>query len=73
MAAVLAAFGQATVYDDSFIGDDKSAAVWHSTSQEMRDAAAQLRAAIEGRDEAAAKSAVERLTKACDACHEAFR
>lgn len=73
MAAVLAAFGQATVYDDSFIGDDKSAAAWHAASLEMRDAAAQLCAAIEGRDEPAAKTTAGRLTKACDACHADFR
>ncbi|HEX4128719.1 MAG TPA: hypothetical protein VHZ24_01665 [Pirellulales bacterium] len=71
-ATVMAAVGQAIVFDTHEVKDEKLLPQWYTMSDEMRDACSELAAAIRSGDKTAAASASTRVQKSCDACHEVF-
>lgn len=73
MAAVLAAFAQATLMAPP---EGKSPAElnrWAGTSANWRDAAGALGQAIRDQDYPAASAVLDRMTKSCSDCHAVFR
>ena len=72
-AATLAAIAQAVIFDDEYASDAADAAQWQTLCQQMRDAAAEVNAAVHAGKADEAQAAMKRLAKNCDACHEKFR
>jgi hypothetical protein len=72
-AAVLAALGQATMYDTYGLKRDDQLDRWYQLCGQMRDRAGQLNAAIRAADKVGAEQALKELEKSCSACHTAFR
>jgi cytochrome c556 len=72
-AATLAAIAQAVMYDDEYATDPATTAQWQTLCQQMRDAAAEVNAAVHSGKADAAQAAMKRLAQNCDACHEKFR
>jgi len=72
-AAMLAAIGQAIVYDTQWARGDGGPDQWYQLCGEMRDGAGKLNAAIRAADKEGAQAALEELERSCSACHAAFR
>ncbi|MDA7979771.1 MAG: cytochrome c [Pirellulales bacterium] len=72
-AAFLAAVGHETLFAVPQDLPQELQQPWREYSIAMRDSAAALNAAARAKDEAAAKAAVEALTKSCDDCHAQIR
>lgn len=71
-AAVLAAVGQAIVFDTHEVKQPEKMDQWYAMSIEMRDAASELAGKLRATDKAGATAALGRMQKSCDACHEVF-
>lgn len=72
-AAVLAAIGQAIVYDTHEVKDLGQTDKWRQLCGEMRDISGELNAKLHAADKAGAKAALLKLAQNCDDCHKAFR
>ncbi len=72
-AATLAAIAQAVAYDDEVAKEPADAALWRTLCEQMRDAAAEVNAAIHAGSAERAQAGMQRLAQNCDACHEKFR
>ena len=72
-ASVLAAVGQAIIYDTHEVKNPDDLPKWYAMSGEMRDAFGELSRAIRAGDKTAAALAVDRVQKNCDDCHEVFQ
>ncbi len=72
-AAVLAAIGQAIVYDTHEVKDPEQTDNWYQLCGEMRDIAGELNAKLHAADKAGAEAALLKLAQNCDDCHKAFR
>ncbi|MBS0207362.1 MAG: cytochrome c [Planctomycetes bacterium] len=72
-ATVLAAVGQAIIYDTHEVKDPADLPKWYTMSAEMRDACGELSKAIRAGDKGAATAAAERVQKNCDDCHAVFQ
>jgi hypothetical protein len=72
-AAVLAAIGQAIVYDTHEVKDPEQTDNWYQLCGEMRDIAGELNAKVHAADKAGAEAALLKLAQNCDDCHKAFR
>ncbi len=73
LAAQLAAISQITSFDTDYCEDEEQEELWRKTSFMMRDGSAEVLAAVRKGDQEAAKSALEKVVKSCDACHKTFR
>ncbi len=72
-AAVLAAIGQAIVYDVNYVEDDEQTDQWYQLCGQMRDNAGELNAKLRAADKAGAEAALLKLAQNCDDCHKAFQ
>ncbi len=72
-AALLAVIGQVVSIDKTSLKEDSDAPKWRELCAAMRDEAGQVGAAVKSLDQAAAKSALERLDRSCTECHKIFR
>ena len=72
-AAVLAAIGQAIVYDTHEVKDPNQVDQWYQLCGQMRDVAGELNAKLRLADKAGAEAALLKLAQNCDDCHKAFR
>ncbi len=72
-AATLAAIAQAVMFDDEYAADADAEAQWRTLCQQMRDAAAEVNAAVHAGKADSAAAAMKRLAQNCDACHGKFR
>ena len=72
-ATTLAAIAEASQADTAYCSSKEEEGTWAKICLEMRDAAAEVRAALRSKDQAAAKTGLEKLVKTCDACHHVFR
>lgn len=72
-AATLAAIGEASAHDTSFVSDDADKPTWVQISQQMRDSSAAIAKFVRAGDQAAATKELDVLVKTCDDCHHKFR
>lgn len=72
-ATTLAALAQVSIYDTTYCEDEAGQKRWAEICVEMREAAAEVRAAIQKADQKGATAALDKLAKSCDVCHEEFR
>jgi hypothetical protein len=72
MATVLAAIGNASVYDTHEVKDQSKIGDWYTLAAGMRDSAAALNRAIKSGDEKATADALGALDQNCTKCHTAF-
>ena len=72
-SATLAAIAQATANDTIYCSDKEDEAEWTKISHSMRDAAAEVNAAVRRGDQEAATAALARVVLTCDECHHRFR
>ena len=72
-SATLAAIAEAAMLDDQYAKSPEKAAEWRGFCVRMRDAAAQVNAAVRAQDAARVGAGLQRLLESCDACHEKFR
>ncbi len=71
-AATVAAIAQGTIPNADETVEPTKADEWTKYSIQMRNAAAQVLAAAQAKDEAAANAAFEKLDASCHACHKVF-
>lgn len=71
-SATLAAIAQASVADTSEAKNPGDEEKWYKYCVDMRDAAGALNAAIRALDQKAADTAMKKMAKSCDDCHEVF-
>ena len=72
-AALLAAIGQAILYDTHEVKNPADAAKWYEICAQMRDSAGEVNAKIHAKDKVGAEAAFVKLGKSCDDCHSTFR
>jgi len=72
LATVLAAIGQASIYDTHEVKDPSKLGEWYELAAGMRDAAAALNRAIKTADEKVTADALKNLDQNCTKCHTAF-
>jgi hypothetical protein len=72
-AATLAAIAEASSHDKTYCSGEDEEALWAAICGNMRDAAAEVNAAVRKQDQEAAKAGLARLITTCDQCHEKFR
>jgi hypothetical protein len=72
-SATMAAIAEAISTDDSWTKNTDDIKRWKQFSDEMRDSAWAVNAAVHADDQAAATTATTRLAKTCEACHAVFR
>ena len=72
-SATLAAIAQAAMLDDQYVKSPEMAAQWSELCVRMRDAAAEVNAAIRAQDAPRVTAGLQQLLESCDACHEKFR
>lgn len=73
LCATLAAIAQVSRFDDVYCSTEEDKAKWDKVCVEMRDAAAEVLAAIRKQDQIAATAGLDKLVTTCDACHHDFR
>lgn len=73
LAAALAAIAQVSMFDETYCEDPADHAQWVALCGRMRDAANDVRQAIEQGDPEATEESLRPLSHSCDACHERFR
>ena len=71
-SAAMAAIAQASMANADDVKKLGDAEKWYKFCADMRDAAGALNAAIHAKDKDAAGSAMKKLAKSCDDCHEVF-
>jgi cytochrome c556 len=71
-AAVLAAIGQAILFDTHEVKNEADLPKWYELSAEFRDLAGELNAACRNDDQAQAAALVKKLEKSCSDCHKVF-
>jgi cytochrome c556 len=71
--AVMAAISQGAMADTSATKNADEVKQWKKFSAEARDLAGEVNAAIHKGDEAAAKTAMEKLNVSCEDCHAVFK
>lgn len=72
-AAMLAAIGQAIVYDAEWAQRGGKAEQWYQLCGEMRDRAGKLNAAVRAADKEGTERTCQELERTCNACHAMFR
>ncbi len=73
LSATLAAIAQVSRFDDVYCSDADEKAKWEKVCLEMRDASAEVLAAVRKGDQKGATTGLDKLAKTCDACHHDFR
>lgn len=71
-SAVLAAIAQGSIANSGDTEKPDEVDSWTAYCIDMRDAAAEVNAAIHAQDQDATQAAVVKLTKSCDDCHAVF-
>lgn len=71
-AAVLAAIGQAILFDTHEVKNEADLPQWYELSAQFRDLAGELNAACRAEDQAQAAELVKKLEKSCADCHKVF-
>lgn len=72
LATVLAAIGQASIYDTHEVKDQSKLGEWYELAAGMRESAAALNRAIKTGDEKMTADAIKNLDQNCTKCHTAF-
>jgi hypothetical protein len=72
LATVLAAIGQAAIYDTHEVKDQSKVGEWYELAAGMRDASAALNRAIKTGDEKVTAEAIKALDQNCTKCHNAL-
>lgn len=72
-ATMLAVIANAALYDTHEVKDPAQLDHWYEYCAAMRDAAAEVSAAIKADDEKACDAAMKSLAASCDDCHAVFR
>ncbi|MGE0756213.1 MAG: cytochrome c [Pirellulaceae bacterium] len=72
-ATTLAAIAQTSMYDTAYCASKEEESTWARICADMRTAAAEIQAAVRKKDQAGARTGLEKMVKTCDACHLDFR
>jgi len=72
-ATTLAAIAHASSLDMSYCAGEEDEKLWREICIQMRDASAEVRKAIDAKDQAKAQEALAKVVETCDACHHRFR
>lgn len=72
-SAVLAAIAQASIVDTSECKGDAQVKQWCDFCVKMRQASAEVNAAVHAKDAKTAEKAMEKLNQSCEDCHAVFK
>lgn len=72
-AVTLAAIAHASMLDTNYCSDEEDEKAWKAICIDMRDACADVYAALMAKDQKKAKEGNARVVESCDACHHKFR
>jgi hypothetical protein len=73
LAATLAAIAQVSLHNTAYCSSKDEESTWARICADMRNAAAEVNAAVRKKDQATARIGLEKVVKTCDACHADFR